>query len=72
MKFSYSKLSQYILTIFILAIILLSFIFYTLSKLNTNEDVLTQLEDGLIITKNLLDDRITSYNVCYTKLLRCS
>jgi len=57
LKFSYSKLSQYILTIFILAIILLSFIFYTLSKLNTNEDVLTQLEDGLIITKNLLDEQ---------------
>ncbi|XPV69767.1 MAG: cache domain-containing protein [Halarcobacter sp.] len=35
----------------------MSFIFYTLTKLDKSEEVLTQLEDGLIITKNLLEEQ---------------
>lgn len=57
MKSPYSKITRYILIISILALILLSFIFYTLTKLDKSEEVLTQLEDGLIITKNLLEEQ---------------
>ena len=38
-----------------------------------NKDKLMKLakDEGLNVSDNVLFIRITSYNVCYTKLLRC-
>ena len=39
--------------------------------LEENREEITQQKYELEKHKNHLQDRITSYNVCYTKLLRC-
>ena len=39
-------------------------------KIQILEDRIAELKDTIKIQKELIEHRITSYNVCYTKLLR--
>lgn len=57
MKLFKSKIEQYILSIFLIAAILLSFIFYTLTNIDENNNSLIKLENNLTLTKNLLEEQ---------------
>ena len=51
-----SKSSKYFLFISLLALVLVSFIFYILLNINNQKKLISNLENSLAITKNLLEE----------------
>ncbi|XOB61117.1 cache domain-containing protein [Campylobacterota bacterium DY0563] len=57
MKIFDSKINRYIFLVLVITAIILSFIFYKLTQIDKNENLLSQLENGLTTTRYLFEEQ---------------